>query len=96
MRSGEPPRNRTENPQIKSRNIINADRGRPQNIVVGHPTEWPRVVSFGAVSRLTLQVVCKRPPHTPLTPTGLPPAVIKGKTRFLFLGGCAASRLPNA
>ena len=26
------------------------------------------MVSFGAVSRLTLQVVCKRPPHTPLTP----------------------------
>ena len=51
VRSGEPPRNRTENPQIKSRNIINADRGRPQNIVVGLPQNglvWSRLVPFPA------------------------------------------------
>src|SRR5262245_12697828 len=65
VRSGEPPRNRTENPQIKSHNGIEADDSRPQNIAVGCPTPWSSVPSFGAVSRPLLQILANTPSRPP-------------------------------
>jgi hypothetical protein len=38
---------------------VKVDHGRPQNIAVGCLSPWPRVPSFGAVSRAALQILAK-------------------------------------